>query len=31
VPQGAIVEVKVPEIDGGDWGVDLQWPAEAEG
>ncbi|HYR08176.1 MAG TPA: bifunctional pyr operon transcriptional regulator/uracil phosphoribosyltransferase PyrR [Longimicrobium sp.] len=31
VPHGAIVEVKVPEIDGGDWGVDLQWPAEADG
>ena len=29
VPQGAIVEVKVPEIDGA-WGVDLMWPVEAD-
>ena len=28
VPQGAVVEVKVPEIDGG-WGVDLVWPEAA--
>ena len=28
VPQGAVVEVKVPEVDGA-WGVDLVWPQAA--
>jgi pyrimidine operon attenuation protein/uracil phosphoribosyltransferase len=28
VPQGAVVEVQVPEIDGA-WGVDLMWPEAA--